>query len=94
VVAAMTRRSSHWVTNIGRGATPEKLTATQEMAELALRAAASVGAHFAGVDLLCDRAGQRFVLEVNSMPAWHGLQKVTSVSISDHVASALLRRIG
>jgi tetrahydromethanopterin:alpha-L-glutamate ligase len=94
VLAAMTRRSSHWITNIGRGAAPEALTPSPDVADLALRAAASVGAHFAGVDLLRDRAGQTFVLEVNSMPAWRGLQKVTPVSIADHVAAALLRRLG
>jgi len=94
VVGAMTRRSSHWVTNIGRGAAPEALTPSPALADLALRAAASVGAHFAGVDLLRDRAGQTFVLEVNSMPAWRGLQKVTPVSIADHVAAALLRGLG
>jgi tetrahydromethanopterin:alpha-L-glutamate ligase len=94
VIGAMTRRSSHWVTNIGRGAAPEALTPSPALAGLALRAAASVGAQFAGVDLLCDQDGQNFVLEVNSMPAWRGLQKVTPVSIADHVVAALLRRLG
>jgi tetrahydromethanopterin:alpha-L-glutamate ligase len=94
LVGAMTRRSSHWVTNIGRGAAPEALTPSPALADLALRAAASVGAHFAGVDLLQDQTGQTFVLEVNSMPAWRGLQKVTPVSIADHVVGALLRRLG
>jgi RimK family alpha-L-glutamate ligase len=94
VVGAMTRRSSHWVTNIGRGAAPETLTPSPALADLALRAAASVGAHFAGVDLLQDQAGRTVVLEVNSMPAWRGLQKVTPISIADHMAAALLRRLG
>jgi RimK family alpha-L-glutamate ligase len=94
VVGAMTRRSSQWVTNIGRGAAPEALTASPVLVDLAVRAAASVGADFAGVDLLQDQTGQTFVLEVNSMPAWRGLQKVTPVSIADHVVGALLRRLG
>ncbi len=94
VIAAMTRRSDHWITNIGRGAAADALTPTPQTAELALRAAASVGAEFAGVDLLCDGAGQSCVLEVNSMPAWRGVQKVTSFSIADHIAAALLRRLG
>lgn len=93
VVGAITRRSPHWVTNIGRGAAPEALTPSPALADMALRAAASVGAHFAGVDLLQDRAGQTFVLEVNSMPAWRGLQKVTPVSIADQVVAALLRGV-
>ncbi len=94
VVGAMTRRSSHWITNIGRGAAPEPLTPSAELVQLALGAAASVGAAFAGVDLLRDWAGRTLVLEVNSMPAWHGLQRVTPGSIAEHVVGALLRRIG
>ncbi len=94
VIAAMTRRSANWITNIGRGGAPESLTPTPELSELALRAVASVGAEYAGVDLLRDQAGRTHVLEVNSMPAWRGLQKVTPVSIADHIAASLLRRLG
>jgi len=34
--------------------------------------------------------GALTVLEVNSMPAWSGLQKVTARSIAEDIASALL----
>ena len=47
------------------------------LAELAVAAAAAVGADHAGVDLIEDRDGGLQVLEVNSMPAWQGLQSVT-----------------
>ncbi|TIX74926.1 MAG: RimK family alpha-L-glutamate ligase, partial [Mesorhizobium sp.] len=32
-----------------------------------------------------------FVLEVNSMPAWSGLQSVVAVNIADAIADALLK---
>ncbi|MER8483841.1 hypothetical protein NKH12_15300, partial [Mesorhizobium sp. M1322] len=32
-----------------------------------------------------------FVLEVNSMPAWAGLQSVVAVNIADAIADALLK---
>jgi tetrahydromethanopterin:alpha-L-glutamate ligase len=70
------------------------LAASPASAGLALRAAASVGAHYAGVDLLSDVKGRVLVLEVNSMPAWRGLQTVTTFPIADHIAAALLRGIG
>lgn len=94
VIAAMTRRSSHWITNIGRGAKAEALAPSPAAAELALRAAACVGTHYAGVDLLSDADGRALVLEVNSMPAWRGVQTVTAFPIADHIAAALLRHIG
>jgi tetrahydromethanopterin:alpha-L-glutamate ligase len=86
VIAAMARHSTHWITNVKRGARPVAVVANEEMRELALRAAAAVGAAFAGVDVLYDTDGRPTVLEVNSMPAWSGLQKVTPFSIAAALA--------
>jgi RimK family alpha-L-glutamate ligase len=89
VVAAMARHSPGWITNVKRGAQPVAVVANEDMRELALRAAAAVGAAFAGVDVLYGADRRPTVLEVNSMPAWSGLQKVTPFNI----AAALARDI-
>jgi tetrahydromethanopterin:alpha-L-glutamate ligase len=86
VIAAMARHSTHWITNVKRGARPVAVVANDEMRELAVCAAAAVGAAFAGVDVLYDTDGRPTVLEVNSMPAWSGLQKVTPFSIAAALA--------
>jgi RimK family alpha-L-glutamate ligase len=93
-VAAMRRRGATWVTNIGRGgqAEPVRISGTTE--RLAAVAAAAVGAEHAGVDLIEDRDGGVQVLEVNSMPAWQGLQAVTSEDIALHIAGLVAERIG
>ena len=44
----------------------------------------------AGVDIIQGRDGRFLVLEVNSMPAWNGLQQVTRINISDFVVDAFL----
>lgn len=90
VIAAMTRRAEHWITNIGRGGTPEPLSPDPEMTALALRAADTVGAIYAGVDLLRDPDGTPQVIEINSMPGWRGLQSVTEVPIAPRLIRALL----
>ncbi len=90
VLGAMARVSRHWITNIRRGGSPEPMRPDHQLCALALRAAAAVGAVYAGVDLLRDRSGQIFVLEVNSMPAWRGLQRVTEHPIARRIAAALL----
>ncbi len=41
---------------------------------------------YAGVDLIRDPEGRLNVLEVNSIPAWHGLQSV----VKDNIAAMLV----
>ena len=76
------------------GAKPEPVELDDEMRDLALRAAAAVEAEFAGVDLLRAADGRWYVIEVNSMPGWQGLQSVTDFPIADELASLLLARHG
>ena len=90
VVAAMMRHSKEWITNIKRGGRPVTVAANDEMKALAVRAAAAVGADFAGVDILHGADERPAVLEVNSMPAWSGLQKVTSGNIAAVLAADLI----
>src|SRR5215831_2463948 len=90
VVAAMARHSPGWITNVKRGARPVAAAASEEMRELAVGAAAAVGAAFAGVDVLYGADGRPTVLEVNSMPAWSGLQKVTPFNIAAVLAGDIV----
>ena len=77
VVAAMMRRSSSWITNIKQGGQPCRVDRDASMERLAVAAARAVGAAIAGVDVLIGIDGAPTVLEVNSMPAWSGLQNVS-----------------
>ena len=92
-VAAMRRRGESWVTNIGRGGRAEPIAATGRLAQLAVAAAAAVGAAHAGVDLIEGRDGILQILEVNSMPAWQGLQTVTDEDIASCLAQLLAERL-
>jgi RimK family alpha-L-glutamate ligase len=94
-VAMMCRRGTDWITNVNRGASPETVSGPEESAlkALAVEAARAVGADFAGVDILRSESGCLLVLEVNSMPAWLGLQSVVAVDIADAIAAALIARL-
>ncbi len=94
LIAAMTRHAAHWITNVKLGARPEWFEPDAATIDIALRAAAAVGADFAGVDMIRDAADALQVLEVNSMPGWRGLQKVAPFSIADRLAAGVLTRIG
>ncbi len=49
----------------------------RRMPNAALGAAEATGARFAGVDLLYDRDGTCYVIEVNAVPGWRAFQRVT-----------------
>jgi RimK family alpha-L-glutamate ligase len=92
VLAMMSRSSTDWITNVNRGGTPETVdeTSKAELARLAIAASNAVGADFSGVDIVQADDGKLLVLEVNSMPAWAGLQSVVAVNITDAIADALM----
>lgn len=92
VLAAIERRAQGWRTNIARGAVGRPIALSEEWAGMALRAAAAVGAEYAGVDLLPARDGRVYVLEVNGVPGWEGLQQATGIDVAgalvDHIAAS------
>jgi RimK family alpha-L-glutamate ligase len=90
VVASMIRHGASWITNIKQGARAKAAIPSQELIDLAVRAASCVGADYAGIDIIQARDGRFLVLEVNSMPAWNGLQAVTHIDIADHLVGAFL----
>ncbi|MBA2459234.1 MAG: RimK family alpha-L-glutamate ligase [Gemmatimonadales bacterium] len=89
VLGAIERRSEGWRTNLSRGGTARPFRLTEEWNALAVRAAAAVGAEYAGVDLLPARDGGVYVLEVNGIPGWQGLQEATGLD----VAGALVEQL-
>ena len=93
-VAAMLRHGRSWITNVRRGARCEAVAPTERLATPSLAAAAAVEADYAGVDLIEDPNGALFVLEVNSMPAWKGLQSVAPCDIAGSIIDHVLARVG
>jgi tetrahydromethanopterin:alpha-L-glutamate ligase len=93
VLATMARRGKTWITNVAQGATPHPHEADPEMAALAIKAVAALGADYAGVDLMRQPDGHLLVLEVNSNPAWRGLQSVCDVDIATNLAQDFLAAI-
>lgn len=92
-LAAMERRAPGWITNRARGGRCLAAPLTAELAQLAEAAAGAVDAGYAGVDLIRDRRGRLQVLEVNGVPAWHGLQGVTGVDLAQALVDDLLARV-
>ncbi len=86
--------AGEWRTNVSRGAAARAITLPAEWARMAAEAARVVGADYAGVDLLPASDGSVYVLEVNGIPGWEGLQRATGLDVADAIVAQLEARVG
>jgi len=95
VLGAIERRApdGQWRTNVSLGGSARPFELPASWAQLALRAAAAIGADYAGVDLLPARDGRVVVLEVNGIPGWEGLQRATGLDVAGAVVDHLVERV-
>ncbi len=85
-VAAMRRSGSGWLNNVAQGAQCEAIDFTKsedaDILHIAEQAAKALEIDYCGVDIMRDSNGKLWVLEVNSIPAWGGLQSVVKNNIN------------
>ena len=95
VVGAIERLApaGEWRTNVSLGGRAAAVTLPDEWSALAVRAAGVVGADYAGVDLLPSVDGRVFVLEVNGIPGWEGLQRATGIDVAASLVGLLESRV-
>ncbi|HEA71177.1 MAG TPA: RimK family alpha-L-glutamate ligase [archaeon] len=89
VVAGMYRVGDDWKTNIYTGAKAKPLEVSKELENLAIKAAQVTKTAIAGVDIVESDRGY-LVLEVNSIPGFTALQKVSDVNIAEEIISYFL----
>ena len=92
VLGAMRRHAQQgeWRTNVSLGGRAEPWRLDRESERLALAAARAIGAEMAGVDLIMDLDLDRnVVLEVNAVPGWRALARVTGIDVATAILSAL-----
>ncbi|CAA9891424.1 SSU ribosomal protein S6P modification protein [Candidatus Methylobacter favarea] len=91
-IAAMRRCGKSWLNNVARGAKCELIDLVPDLAELAVTATATLAMDYAGIDIICDREGRYTIIEVNSIPAWKGLESVCDINIADLLTEDLISR--
>jgi RimK family alpha-L-glutamate ligase len=94
VVSCMKRTGEDWITNVAQGGHVEAVELPPAVNQMALEAVRILNLEYAGVDLIKDSSGRFWVTEVNSVPAWKGLQSTTECSIVDVIANDFLKRCG
>ncbi len=89
VVAGMYRVGDSWKTNIHAGARAERLDISNELEKLAIKVAEVTKTEIAGVDIIESEKGY-LVLEVNSIPGFTALQKVTDINLAEEIVNYFL----
>ncbi len=84
VLAAIERTGTSWRANLARGAQAHAIELTAEQERVCVRAADALGVDYAGVDLLGE-----YVLELNGIPGWHGLQAATGADVAGALVTHL-----
>ena len=95
-VAAMQRTGETWLHNVAQGASCENIldkSAETDVLTIALQAALVLDIAYCGVDVIRDENGKLFILEVNSIPAWRGLQGVTETNIAQVLIDDFLSKL-
>lgn len=90
VLAAIYRKSEHWITNTARGGEGEVCPITPEVEALSLQAAQAVGGGVLAVDLVEHPEKGMLVNEVNHTMEFHTLQPVSGVNIADEIVKYVM----
>jgi len=87
LVAAVYRYSSEdeWRTNVAKGGKAELIKVTNELEDLALKAANVVGKGILGIDMMEDEARGLLVHEINNTVEFRGASLATGIDVADMI---------
>ena len=92
VIASMAREGTSWINNVASGALCKPFKPSKEMVKLAIDSSDALGMYYAGVDIMLGPDGYT-VTEVNSIPAWKGIQSVSSeINIAEIMIDDFLKK--
>ena len=94
VIGAIYREAPRgwWLNNLSQGGSADRCTLTPEQKEICEKAAQTVGAIFAGVDIIEGPKGC-MLLEINGTPSGAGIYKAWNINVADHIVEAVLKRL-
>lgn len=91
-IASMKRCGKSWLNNVARGASCEEVELDPALSVLAVKAAKALEMDYAGVDIIKDSKGEYSIIEVNSIPAWKGLESVCDINVAELLVTDMLER--
>lgn len=94
IISASKRCGENWKTNIARGAESQRILLPDSLKNLALKAAEVLELDYTGIDIILKdgNVDEPFLIEVNSIPGWHGLQQVTDFNIAEKIIKMMIEK--
>jgi RimK family alpha-L-glutamate ligase len=89
VEGAMKRTVTGWKSNFSAQAAVEPYDPSPGLIDNAIKAAEILELDYAGVDFLLAADGSEYVIEVNGIPGWKGLQQTTDASIAEKIVDCV-----
>ncbi len=94
VVASILRTNKNdFRANITNGGNVDEIVITKDIERIAIQAAQSVGASFAGIDILFGENEEPLVCEVNSNAYFLGVYALNGVNIADYIIEFIVSEI-
>jgi len=82
-------QEGEFLTNFSRGGSVHKVEITREQENLALKAASLFDLDYAGVDIMTDKEGNSYILEVNRACQFKGFEKSTKINAAARIIAYL-----
>tara|TARA_B110000008_G_C16937454_1_gene551172 strand:- start:619 stop:1521 length:903 start_codon:yes stop_codon:yes gene_type:complete len=89
ILHSMVRYGTSYINNFSQGGKCFPIKIDSNITQTALDAANAINIPFCGVDIIRHN-NKNYVIEINSIPAWKGLQSVTKTNIADQIVSSFL----
>jgi RimK family alpha-L-glutamate ligase len=92
IIAASKRCGVNWKTNVARGAVSKKIDLPKNIKDMVLKSAKILDLDYTGVDIVLENNNYKdaYIIEVNSIPGWHGLQQITKFNIADRLIDLMI----
>ena len=92
VISSMERYSNHFITNVFQGAKYRQIILKKNIKDLCIKLSKIFKLGYGGIDLKITK-NDVFVLEINSVPSWKAIQKISKINISEKLVEDFIRNI-
>ena len=92
VISSMERYSNHFITNVFQGAKYRQIILKKTIKDLCVKLSKIFKLGYGGIDLKITK-NDVFVLEINSVPSWKAMQKISKINISEKLVKDFIRNV-